>query len=170
MTIAYQREELHRLIDQLDEQWLPKVFEFLRRNSPGKKSFKRKDHWNALRTKINSFTRLPSNWDGYGAIPVSLEVADGCLMFLKITPEPFLQLLSPENIAPTPYSTVTIDWESGDEHFVTVEIGRNKANFIAQLPFGKTMENEHLDLAVEGFPGELLEALQQLYAPFPPAA
>ncbi|TAK38497.1 MAG: hypothetical protein EPO28_11210 [Saprospiraceae bacterium] len=168
MTISYQREELHRLIDQLDEKWLPKVYEFLHRNSPEKKAFKRKDRWSAVRTKIQSFTRLKNNWDGYGAIPVSPEVADACLNFLRLLPESFLEHLEPENITPTPYSTVTIDWEHGDSHFVTVEIGKSKANFFAQLPSGKTMENEHLDLAGKDFPADLLEALQHLFAHLSP--
>ncbi len=168
MTISYQRKELHRIIDQLDEKWLPKVYEFLQFNSPEKKTFKRKDHWNAVRTKIQSFTRLANNWDGYGAIPVSLDVADACLRFLKLLPESCLVHLEPENITPTPYSTVTIDWEHGDRHFVTVEIGKSKANFFAQLPFEKTVKNEHLDIAGKDFPTDLLEALENLYSPLSP--
>jgi len=167
-TTSYQREELHRIIDQLDEKWLPKVYEFLQSKSPKQMGFKRKDHLNAVRTKIRSFTRLANNWDGYGAIPVSLDVSDACLRFLKLLPETYLEHLDPENMSPTPYSTVTIDWEQGDSYFVTVEIGKSKANFFARLPFGKTLENEHLDIAGEDFPADLLEALQHLYVPLSP--
>ena len=56
MTATYQRENLHQIIDQLDEKWLGKAHVLLSRFAAGENPPDRKEHWNAVRTKIQSFT------------------------------------------------------------------------------------------------------------------
>ncbi len=162
MTFAYQREELHRLIDQLDEKWLGKAMGLLMRFTTKKRSPK-KGHWNAIRTKVVSFSHLPKNWDGYGAIPVSREVADTCLRLLKTLPAPLLEKLKPEDLTPTPYSTITVDWEDEDGYFVSTEIGKDHANFYAELPDEKKIESENIPIQNDGSLTGLLKALKLLY-------
>lgn len=139
---------MHRLIDQLDEKWLGKAMGLLARFT-GEKKPPKKDHWNALRTKLVSFSHLPNNWDSYGAIPVSPEVVATCLRLLKKLPAPLLEELESDGLTPTPYSTITADWENESGHFVSIEIGKDEANFFAELPDDKKMESKNIPINEE---------------------
>ena len=150
MTTAYQREELHKLIDQLDEKKLSKALALFKNFSFRKKPNAASDPLKVIYSKIESFTQLPHNWDGYGAIPVNEKTASSCIYFFKKLPTNLLRKIELENITPTPYNTVTIDWENEKGNFVSVEIGRGAANFYGEINEEENIEMERTGIEKEG--------------------
>lgn len=162
MITTYRREDLHRIIDELDERILGKVYQMLNGFATGNRNLKKKDQWNSIRTKIESFTHLENNWDGYGAIPLSREVADVAQSFMQSLPDIYLDVLDPENISPTPYSTIMFDWENTD-HYISLEIGEKEANFFAELPGGEKVESDNITMDKNIPPSAFIATMEKLY-------
>lgn len=84
-------------------------------------------HLDILR-KIDKFTLLPVNWDGYNALPLSKRVAEKSKEFIENLDMSFYSSDKDFEIKPTPYSTLVIDWYSGDSEF-SLEIGNESLGY-----------------------------------------
>ena len=71
---------------------------------------------NYIIDKIFHFTKLEENWDGYGAIPLCVEVYENAKVILtKIN-------TTPSDVYPNPHGTLGVEYEN-DDNFLRIEIG-----------------------------------------------
>jgi hypothetical protein len=78
----------------------------------------------AAREKIEEFARMPENWDGYGALRMSIETIQNALSMLEKLPHD----VPMPDMTPNPNGTLSFEWESpvGIGH---LEIGRTRFSF-----------------------------------------
>jgi hypothetical protein len=99
------------------------------------------------------------NWDGYGALPISVETKDNALNalqnLLRVAPTP--------DISPNPNGTLSFEWESG-EGKAHMEIGRTQYSFYVSPRVGTPVLFEGLADDVSRLHGTMVASFL-----FPPA-
>ena len=87
---------------------------------------------NLLRQRLLSFEVLADNWDGYGAVPPSAQVVGHATTLLQALPGEWVLHLGADDLTPTPYGTVTLEWANGP-NYVSVEMGDDQWAYIAEV-------------------------------------
>ncbi|MFN0034731.1 MAG: hypothetical protein ACKVUS_06685 [Saprospiraceae bacterium] len=87
----------------------------------------------AITNRIEAIHRLQNNWDGYGAITPTHKVFQNTYLFLNLLPIDISLTLLPDNISPTPYGTLQLDWQKNNA-LLSVEIGTSKIAFFSEFP------------------------------------
>lgn len=98
------------------------VTDFICYNFPYLKDIYSNKHIEIVRM-IEKFTLLDSNWDGFGALPLSNNVADKAKTIVENINLNFFDNYNTE-VKISPYSTLIIDWFDGDNEF-SLEIGKD---------------------------------------------
>ncbi len=117
---------------------------------------------NALSNKIIALTRLPNNWDGYGAIPPNELVNSQLNIFLKLLPEKLLAYTTDEEMYPTPYGTIVLDFRKG-ENELTMEFGEQAYGFFTDFKNHKNVKIKRAMYKQNEISNELAEAINSLY-------
>lgn len=78
---------------------------------------------------IQEFSRLPENWDGYGALPISPEAVGAA----SIAARSLYSIAPAAEIFPNSNGTITFEWES-PRGLANLEIGKSRFSFYLQLP------------------------------------
>ena len=99
-----------------------------------------------IHRKIDKFTLLPINWDGYNALPLSKRVAEKSKEIIENLDMSFYENGKDFEIKPSPYSTVIIDWYSGNSEF-SLEIGNDSLGYFADGKLVK--EVDKLDISTK---------------------
>jgi hypothetical protein len=100
------------------------------------------------------------NWDGYGALPISVEAKDNALKAI----ESLLPVAPTPEISPNPNGTLSFEWETG-EGKAHMEIGQTQYSFYVSPRVG-------VPILFEGLAGDVNRLHGNLVASFlfPPAA
>lgn len=118
--------------------------------------------YTALRNRISEISLLHTNWNGNGAIPPSEHVIKNSFRFLdSIIYYGYANYIKPEDIVPTPYGTIDIDFESS-QGLVSVEIGREKIGFFTEYNDKKDILSDGINTDFKIIPQLLQEALYNL--------
>ena len=83
--------------------------------------------------KVEELAAMPENWDGYGAIQISLETKKNAQSAL----EAILRHAPVPDITPNPNGTVSFEWETA-QGIGHLEIGRTKFSFYIKPCSGGT--------------------------------
>lgn len=74
--------------------------------------------------QIKDFTRLPYNWDGYGAVPLLNEVFENSKSILETLVE------IPSDIYPNPHGTLGIEYENEEtNNYLIIEVGKESMSY-----------------------------------------
>lgn len=111
-----------------------------------------------LYARLYQMTKLPLDWAGKGAEPISETVYENAVNFLRKIPSEFRDMLSSDSITITPYGTAVIDWEANDK-LVSVEIGKSRIGYFAENVEGFTKDD--ISLSDIGYPFKIFHALEQ---------
>jgi hypothetical protein len=77
--------------------------------------------------KIDEFLSLENNWDGYGAIPPSIEVANNAKELINYIPTSLFEYF--DDGYPNTQGTICFEWKKdGDELFI--EIGDKSCSYL----------------------------------------
>lgn len=71
---------------------------------------------------LHSFEQLGDNWDGYGAVPPSTQALRNAMELLNGLAGEWVLRLHPDDLTPTPYGTITLEWATATD-YVSVEVG-----------------------------------------------
>lgn len=113
----------------------------------------------SLKNRVSEIRMLESNWDGYGAIVPSDEVIKNAFRFLDtLSVFGFGEILDPENVVPTPYGTIDMDFETSNG-LVSVEIGTNQVGFFTEFLNDEDVLSDGIDTNFMEIPQPLMEAL-----------
>lgn len=116
----------------------------------------------ALKNRISEISSLNNNWNGEGAIVPSEEVIKNAFKFLDcILKHGFSSYLKPENIVPTPYGTIDMDFET-KQGLVSVEIGKNQLGFFTEFDTKEDVFSDGIDTNFRIIPPILQQALYNL--------
>ncbi len=91
------------------------------------------NHIDQIFERMNAIANLPENWNGQGASIINRQTLQNSLKFLSIVGENITMSLDSENIMPTPYGTIELEWRTNDK-LLSIEIGINKIGFFSQFP------------------------------------
>lgn len=91
--------------------------------------------YNTVKNRIISFMSFSDNWDGHGAIKPLHRTIYNSILFTKLLPDSLLEILDLDEISPTPYGTIVIDF-NGNGSLISVEIGEEEVGFFSEI-FGK---------------------------------
>lgn len=113
----------------------------------------------SLKNRVSEIRMLKSNWDGYDAIVPSDIVVNNAFRFLDtLSVFGFVDILEPENVVPTPYGTIDMDFET-PKGLVSVEIGTNQIGFFTEFSNDEDILSDGIDTDFKDIPQPLLEAL-----------
>lgn len=116
--------------------------------------------FDSLTHRVSELMCLDPNWDGYGAVVPDLATYTTVLDFIQKIDRETLSYLNNDDIVPTPYGTIVLDFSKG-ENLVSVEIGEDRVGFFTDFVDG---DNSELDGDVwrNMIPEKLTYALKQL--------
>ena len=99
--------------------------------------------FDVLKEKINEFTFLKENWDGYGALPLYKDIAEISIDFISKL-DKYVNKIS--DIYPNPNGTLTIRWKTVDDDILSLEIGMKNYSF-----FIRYSDNDKSPVFVNGY-------------------
>lgn len=97
--------------------------------------------YDALSQRLSELISLSPDWDGYGAVVPDIATYTTAIDFLKKIDQKTLSYLDEDDIVPTPYGTIVLDFANG-QNLVSIEIGENKIGFFTEFSDGKNSESE----------------------------
>lgn len=113
----------------------------------------------SLKNRISEMRMLKPNWDGYGAAVPSEEVIKNAFRFLDtLEANKFLDILDSENIVPTPYGTIDVDFETVNG-LVSIEIGKKQLGFFTEFVHEENFLSDGIETDFKSIPPVLAEAL-----------
>jgi len=116
----------------------------------------------ALKNRISEISLLHSNWNGDGAIPPSEQVLKNAFKFLdSIILYGYSNYIKSEDIVPTPYGTIDMDFESS-QGLVSVEIGKERIGFFTEYSDREDTLSDGITTDFRFIPQPLLVALYNL--------
>lgn len=117
--------------------------------------------YNPYIQRLEYIRSLPDNWDGFKAAKIDIDAYMNSLSFIDCIDTNILSLLSEEDITPTPYGTITMDFRKG-ENVVSVEIGNKDIGFFTDFQYLEDLELESKKFNKNHLPEELEKALKIL--------
>lgn len=116
----------------------------------------------ALKNRISEIRLLQYNWNGEGAVVPSEQVIKNAFKFLDcILAHGYTNYISPEDIVPTPYGTIDMDFETG-QGLVSIEIGKENIGFFTEFVSKEDIISDGIKTDFKSIPHLLQKALQNL--------
>ena len=94
---------------------------------------------------IEEFKNLENNWDGYGAIPLSLESAKNAKEFISSLSDEIF-----ENFYdgyPNTHGTISFEWKNNDGHEFLIEIGNKMMSYYLILKGHKPIKEDLVEFS-----------------------
>lgn len=118
-------------------------------------------HLGLLCQHLQSFEALADNWDGHGAVPPSAQAVGHATTLLNGLPGEWALRLHADDLTPTPYGTITVEWAAGAD-YVSVEIGDDQWAYTAELG-GETQFGTNIAHSDGGLQVAVRQALRMLF-------
>ena len=116
----------------------------------------------ALKNRISEISHLNYNWNGEGSVVPSEQVIKNAFKFLDcILILGYTNYLKPEDIVPTPYGTIDMDFETG-QGLVSVEIGKDQIGFFTEYERKEDVLSDGIKTDFRNIPKNLQQALSNL--------
>jgi hypothetical protein len=109
--------------------------------------------------RISNIQQLQNNWDGNGAIVPHESTLMNSRNFVRVLPSAVIEELDKDNVVPTPYGTVVLDWERNGD-LVSVEIGESKLGFFSESRGKESLKISEANFNANALPSELNSAFQ----------
>ncbi|TXH31504.1 MAG: hypothetical protein E6Q96_00065 [Cyclobacteriaceae bacterium] len=117
----------------------------------------------AFENRLNSFKRLSDGWDGYAATTPDNIVISNSIKFLEALPEYLADNLKEDDITPTPYGTIVIDWQNDRSEKMSVEIGNQTLGFFSRFEDNDCPKINRVDFNENSLPEELFKSFKKLF-------
>ena len=116
----------------------------------------------ALKNRISEISQLNDNWNGEGAVVPSEQVIKNAFKFIDcILKNGYNNYVKPEDIVPTPYGTIDMDFETG-QGLVSVEIGKSQIGFFTEYDTEEDFFSDGIDTDFRSIPSILQKAFYYL--------
>jgi hypothetical protein len=112
-----------------------------------------------LKGRITAISSLTDNWDGYGAIRPNSETIHQANVFLSQLNLTTLQYLNSDDISPTPYGTIVMDFYRSSNR-LSVEVGESKIGFFSDFVNNQYVESDGVNYDQTKLPNELQTAIE----------
>ena len=111
----------------------------------------------SLKNRVSEISQLEDDWNCEGAVAPSEEVIKNTFKFLDVIEAfGFVDYLNSDNIVPTPYGTIDLDFETESKGIVSVEIGKQEIGYFTEY-------NDHENFMSEGIKTSFKEIPEELY-------
>lgn len=84
-------------------------------------------------SEIDEISKLPANWNNLGSNTISSEIIDNTLKLIELLPPSILYYLKAENIYPSDFGTIIMDWEFDKENLFSLEIAKKSIGYFVEL-------------------------------------
>jgi hypothetical protein len=111
--------------------------------------------------QINSFNDLSNEWAGDSTVKPSQKVIDNAIIFLFNLGR-YNKKIKAEDITPTPYGTITMNWYNGDKE-LSIEIGNTSIGFFSELPEYNNPIGDNITFDTQLTPNEILQMFKKIY-------
>ena len=117
----------------------------------------------AIKNRISEIDNLSDNWDGYNAVAPSHKVITNSYKFIDCVLAEGYDALTPEDIVPTPYGSIVMDFSSC-RGIVSVEIGTSEIGFFTEFINNEDFILDGINTDFRAIPENLKQAFNILYA------
>lgn len=115
----------------------------------------------SIKNKICELSQLEENWDGYGACNLSETVIKNAYKFVDAARSLGHCPLSAEDVTPTPYGTIVIDYSS-EAGLVSIEIGESKIGYFTDFLDGHNHSSKGIPTSFKIVPSRIKDNLSRL--------
>lgn len=115
-----------------------------------------------LRERITAFENLVDNWDGYGAAELSNQAVNNALSLLRLINYESLVYLHEDDIIPSTYGTISLEWFNNRRDNVCIEIGDSEIAFFYDVEGIKGGSENNQAFTPNEIPSEARRAIDRL--------
>lgn len=137
---------------------LEELGELLMSRTMKKKTFTSPLLYHSWDDRLDKIKSMPVSWDGNDVCFVDASVIYNVKDFLEQIDDIFMDYLDEEDILPTPYGTITLDFEKNN-NAISVEIGESKIAFFTDFEDKKNSKSDGTYFNHKMIPVELKNAL-----------
>jgi hypothetical protein len=112
-----------------------------------------------VRTRLQHISRLPEDWDGYGASSATHNVIKNTTRFLYTLQQEGIKMPKADDIYPTPYGTMVIELYN-QYGLVSLEISDQQVGYFTDYKGRSNWGSEGLDTDFNSIPEQLKEHLK----------
>lgn len=119
--------------------------------------------FNKLLSRIIDFSKLEKNWDGNNSSEISSTVIANALTVLSFIPDEFISYMNEDDIFPSPYGTVFIEFEN-EKKELQLEIGEGNLSYFLEEDSNVKLDTK---ISMNNFlnrTNELINAFNQTYS------
>jgi hypothetical protein len=112
--------------------------------------------------EVEKMQSLLDGWDGYGGVAPSSSATENVINILTRLPVSWAMRLKQVDMTPTPYGTITLEWQPGRTEYIGIEVGDATWALFGQVG-GRILNGPVEFYSVDSSIQALEAALQELY-------
>lgn len=117
----------------------------------------------SIKEEIDSISLLKDDWNGMGTKAINPDIINNSVRIINSIPPSILYYLDKDNIYPTKFGTIILDWEFGNKNnILSLEIARHSVGYFMEVNGEDFKQVETLSLAEDSFDNTVSDVIADL--------
>lgn len=117
-------------------------------------------------SEIMEIAELDDNWNNLGTGQISSDVINNSLDIVNLLRPTVLYHLSPENVYPSQFGTIIMDWDFGNGNLFSLEIAKNSVGYFTESDGDPQIQKDRINFNSDDFNSEIINSIHQDIAQF----
>ena len=87
---------------------------------------------NKILSELEEISKLTNDWNKLGSPSINSLIIDNAFLLIKSLPPSILYYLKPENIYPSQFGTIILDWEFDTDNIFSLEIAKKSIGYFVE--------------------------------------
>lgn len=109
--------------------------------------------------EIIEISQLEDNWNGFGTSQISADVINNALSIVNLLRPTVLCYLSPENIYPSKFGTIIMDWDFGNGNIFSLEIAKQSVGYFTEIDGNPQIQKDLIKFDYDNNNSEIINSI-----------
>lgn len=120
----------------------------------------------SIKNEIYEISELENNWNGYGTSEIHFEVINNALNIVRLLRPTVLCHLHPENVYPSKFGTIIMDWDFGKDNLFSLEIAKQSVGYFTEVNGEPDIQIDRIDFDYDNNNGAIMHSIHHDIAKF----
>lgn len=116
--------------------------------------------------EIMEISQLEDNWNGFGTSQISSDVINNALNIVSLLRPTVLCHLSPENVYPSKFGTIIMDWDFGNGNIFSLEIAKQSIGYFTEYRGEPQIQKDCINFNFDNNNSEIINSIHSDIAQF----
>jgi len=116
--------------------------------------------------EIMEISHLEDDWNGFGTSQISSDVINNALNIVSLLRPTVLCHLSPENVYPSKFGTIIMDWDFGNGNIFSLEIAKQSIGYFTEYRGEPQIQKDRINFNFDNNNSEIINSIHSDIAQF----